>query len=129
MPKKVVYNGDTVSVYPCSPASMLKKGENYTVLKTVEFKEEENFILEGVDGVFSADWFYEYEDIPKNEVGVGFITKEPVVGEETLINIMNEEDGQIASEELRIVVTDVSEEASHIYKITSNNDCYFVKLL
>ena len=65
MAKKVRYNGDTQSYYPCSDPSNLVVGKEYEVLVSRDRGWQTDYILNGIEGEFNALWFTE---VPSNEV-------------------------------------------------------------
>ena len=55
--KRVIYNGETGFLHPCSDPSVLCPGKVYTVVKEEVSDWHTEYTLDGVDGEFNSVWF------------------------------------------------------------------------
>ena len=61
--KKVVYNGNTLTYYPCSDPSRLVLGKVYNVVHENVGSWQTNYFLEGVEGSYNSVWFDVYKPV------------------------------------------------------------------
>ena len=58
MVKKVRYNGEAESYYPCAkPGNVLVKGQEYEVIAVTDLGCQTNYTLKGIEGFFNSTWF------------------------------------------------------------------------
>ena len=65
MARKVRYNGDTQSFYPCDDPKVLVKGQVYEVVSARDLGWQTYLTLKGVEGEFKSVWF---EDVSPNTI-------------------------------------------------------------
>lgn len=126
--KLVRYTGDTMTAYSCSSPDKLVAGNDYKVILTRDKGYQTNYILDGVDGEFNANWF---EDVSCDEktIYLGYANDIPKIGERYLCTRM-----EFVCGRLNLVVCSTSEVenfdylGNNVYQITTLNSIYVIKV-
>lgn len=104
----VLYNGGTVSHYPCSDPLVLKKGKRYQVDDIIDRGYQTNYILRGIDGQFNKEWF----DEVKTYLAISMAT--PHVGKPLECTVIEKKDSIIRMSDVKTSIVNSSS------KLTSN---------
>lgn len=123
--KLVRYNGNCENSYGSSPSSRLVLGKVYAVKRVQEFARHIGYELEGVTGIYNANWFDEVYDV---SLAVSSII--PAADSIFTCSIINSRDGKFILEEQKIWVSKVLLFELNTYRVVDNHGKhYIVKVL